>query len=459
MLTMGRLLLAVSVMAACAGKPYDRPDTDAGGPPVCGNGIVEGTEICDDGNTQDGDDCSDNCSVGITQEACGNGTVDDGESCDDGNQVAGDGCSGDCTSTERCGNGVVDAATGETCDDGNTASGDGCSASCQSNEGCGNFTVDAGEQCDAGPNGSSTCDVNCTTATCGDGTVNAFRGEQCDAGPNGDASCDTNCTPAFCGDSTVNAARGETCDDGNNVTTDACIACVAATCGDGFVRAGVEQCDDANATNTDACVACKTARCGDGFVRAGVEQCDDGNAINGDGCSSTCVVEVPQPRVYVLSNSTCNTLVSAENQFACTSTQLSGFTRDCGGDADRTNPYDNCSGQPTGFTWMDSTPFQPSAVRIEVNVGINSAPNGTPINQTAVTSLNGLSSGNFLLAATAGQGQCNPVEVINTWNLTNVSTYRRNQQNTLSIAGMTGGCFGLGFTPAFNGYVRITVFP
>lgn len=421
------LMLAVTVFAACAGQPPQlAPDA---GPAVCGNSIVEGDEVCDDGNTVDGDDCSSDCSTGIAgREGCGNGSLDDGETCDDGNQISGDGCSGDCQSDERCGNGKIDTAVGETCDDGNTANGDGCSSNCQSNEQCGNFQVDANEQCDAGPNGSSTCDVNCTMALCGDGTVNTFRGEQCDAGPNGDASCDTDCTPAFCGDQTVNPARGEQCDDGNNI-------------------------------NTDGCISCKAAVCGDGFKRTGVEACDDGNTVAGDGCSPTCQIE-QQPKVYVLGNNTCNTFVSAENQFACTSNQLIGFTRDCGGDADRTDPYDNCSGSPTGFTWLDATPYQPTKVTIEVNVGISCRQDGTPITQTAVTNLNGTASGNFTLDANAGACVCNPTEVISTWTLTNVATYRRGMQNTLNIAGMTGGgCFGVGFTSAFNGYVRITVFP
>ncbi len=427
---MGRaLLLAVTVAGACAGPP---PFLIADAPPaVCGNGTVDGDEVCDDGNTDDGDACSADCSSGDSQEreGCGNGTIEAGETCDDGNQISGDGCSSDCTSNERCGNGTRDTSVGETCDDGNTTGGDGCSASCQSNEGCGNFTVDSGEMCDAGPNGSSTCDVNCTPAICGDGTVNTFRGEQCDGGPNGDASCDTDCTPAFCGDLTVNAARGESCDDGN-------------------------------AVNTDACVACKAAVCGDGFVRPGVEQCDDNNTVNGDGCSSTCQIE-QQPKVYILNNLSCNPQTQQ-----CSSTQLLGFVRDCGGaDGDVTNPYDNCSNQPTGFTWVDSTPFQPSKVTIEVNNGIHTDFNGNPTTLTAVTNLNGTASGNFALNPNPGGNVCNPTEVLNTWTLTNVASYKRNQPNTLAIAGMgftaagVSKCFGVSFTNAFNGFVRITVFP
>jgi len=59
---------------------------------------------------------------------CGNGIVEPGEQCDDGNTVNNDGCTNACT-LPRCGDGIVQA--GEQCDDGNTNSGDGCSATCQ----------------------------------------------------------------------------------------------------------------------------------------------------------------------------------------------------------------------------------------------------------------------------------------------------------------------------------------
>ncbi len=62
---------------------------------------------------------------------CGNGIRNGGEACDDGNTTAGDGCSPDCASDERCGNQVIDFAGGETCDDGNALSHDGCHSGCE----------------------------------------------------------------------------------------------------------------------------------------------------------------------------------------------------------------------------------------------------------------------------------------------------------------------------------------
>lgn len=57
--------------------------------PICGNGIIEDGEICDDGNTDPGDGCDGQCQ----DEGCGNGRLDDGEACDGDVPVP---CSEDC---------------------------------------------------------------------------------------------------------------------------------------------------------------------------------------------------------------------------------------------------------------------------------------------------------------------------------------------------------------------------
>jgi cysteine-rich repeat protein len=98
-------------------------------PDVCGNGVLEETsnnEECDDGNTNAGDGCDPNCN-----SVCGDGFVVGTEECDDSNTTAGDGCSDTCTiEADVCGNTVVEPSNTETCDDGNATSGDGCSAVC-----------------------------------------------------------------------------------------------------------------------------------------------------------------------------------------------------------------------------------------------------------------------------------------------------------------------------------------
>jgi cysteine-rich repeat protein len=63
---------------------------------VCGNGVMEPGEECDDGNQFDGDGCSAFCLVEAPQPVCGNGVVEAGEGCDDGNIIDGDGCSALC---------------------------------------------------------------------------------------------------------------------------------------------------------------------------------------------------------------------------------------------------------------------------------------------------------------------------------------------------------------------------
>ena len=68
-------------------------------PPVCGNGILEPGEQCDDGNLVNGDGCSSTCTIETPPPppVCGNGIVEAGEQCDDGNLINGDGCSCTCT--------------------------------------------------------------------------------------------------------------------------------------------------------------------------------------------------------------------------------------------------------------------------------------------------------------------------------------------------------------------------
>ena len=128
----------------------------------CGDGQRDAAEVCDDGNTVEGDGCDRNC----RPTACGNGARTGDEECDDGNLADGDGCDHDCTST-RCGNGTV---TGfEQCDDGNNVSGDGCSAFCEREGGMttttGTSTTLPNTPCQGAP---SVCDDRdpCTVDTC-----------------------------------------------------------------------------------------------------------------------------------------------------------------------------------------------------------------------------------------------------------------------------------------------------
>ncbi len=279
-------------------------------PAVCGDGVVEGTEACDDGDTAAGDGCDGACDVetgwecmgspSACSEICGDGLIVGSEGCDDGDASGGDGCSDACdvetgwtcvgapsACDEICGDSLVVGA--EPCDSGGESA--TCDADCTLAM-CGDSTVNttAGEECDEGGVKTATCNADCTATSCGDGVINAAAGEECDDGGES-ATCDADCTPAGCGDATVNATAGESCDDGNTEGGDGCSAtCASEVCGNGVSDPG-EECDDAGESAT--CDAdCTAATCGDATVNGTAgESCDDGNTTGGDGCSATCTSE------------------------------------------------------------------------------------------------------------------------------------------------------------------------
>ena len=114
------------------GETCDPPGSPAGGNgntcrnncTVCGDGVVDVGEQCDDGNGVDTDGCPNCCAF---CHECGDGIVDLGEGCDDGNRNNFDGCRNNCT-LPFCGDGIIDP--GEMCDDGNATGNDGCESDC-----------------------------------------------------------------------------------------------------------------------------------------------------------------------------------------------------------------------------------------------------------------------------------------------------------------------------------------
>jgi methionine-rich copper-binding protein CopC len=125
-------------------------------PPVCGNGIKETGEACDDTTPR----CQ-NCQI---VPVCGDGIVDAPEQCD-ALVLPTATCSATCQTivvTPVCGDGIVNQAS-EQCDNGvnnsNTAP-NACRTNCTLPK-CGDNVVDTGETCD--PPGTATCDATCQT--------------------------------------------------------------------------------------------------------------------------------------------------------------------------------------------------------------------------------------------------------------------------------------------------------
>ncbi|MBA2542469.1 MAG: hypothetical protein H0V17_22700 [Deltaproteobacteria bacterium] len=204
---------------------------------------------------------------------CGNGILTSSEVCDDGNTTNGDGCSADCRSLETCGNAVLDPAAGETCD-----CGDGTGSAPASCNGLGNSAT----------NSSSPCRENCQLRRCNDGTLE--QPEQCEGTNLGDKTCsdlgfysgtlacsefctfDTSGCTGSCGDGTLDAEE-EQCD------TDefGILNCQAF----GF-QTGTLSCNAGCAVDTSSCAG----RCGDGDIN-GTEQCDGSDL--GSPTATTCL--------------------------------------------------------------------------------------------------------------------------------------------------------------------------
>jgi cysteine-rich repeat protein len=145
--------------------------------PVCGNGIEQEGEACDDG-TGNSDTTPDACRTDCTLPFCGDGTADprNDEECDDGDDQELDGCRPDCT-LEFCGDGDVNDLPNEDCDDGNGDAGDRCTNDCRDAT-CGDGVVCDDEACTSGPEGGpelcdngsenapgALCDVDCSGFT------------------------------------------------------------------------------------------------------------------------------------------------------------------------------------------------------------------------------------------------------------------------------------------------------
>jgi len=227
----------------------------------------------------------------VSEPVCGDGVLDPGEGCDDAAMNADDAvCTASCQ-VATCGDGLVQTGV-ETCDEGAANADDAaCTSQCVPAT-CGDTLVQVGvEECDDGNiDDLDACVSGCKDATCGDGFIGP--GELCDDGNQADDDeCTNVCASPDCGDGKLQMAQGEECDDGNVVDTDACLGtCVAAKCGDSSVQAGVEECDDGNADEADMCTAqCKKPSCMDGAKNGAETDVDCGGGCDKCGLGGACV--------------------------------------------------------------------------------------------------------------------------------------------------------------------------
>ena len=264
---------------------------------ACGNGLLETGEGCDDGNTTSGDGCNATCLLedggsctsgaqcestlcdtvgGNTCEqldVCGNGVIEpaQGEVCDDGGTDTGDGCSNNCLLEEggSCTLGTQ-CATGQ-CD----ADGLGCVV-------C--FDDQVGTGIDAGCGGVAPyCDASGVFPFCVAGCADDGPGAT-DVGCSGaDNACDESGSNPACVDCTETAdcALGDACDVAANSCVDGCF--VDADCRD----AGAALCDT-SASTPGACVTCFNDQAGanpdDGCTNPALPVCNGASGEAGTAC-------------------------------------------------------------------------------------------------------------------------------------------------------------------------------
>ena len=191
-------------------------------PPECGDGVLEGGEECDDGNTEDADGCSALCEE---EELCGNGQCDkyvgeeDCETCPEDCGCLEDECctTGVCIFCHGCGDGVCEPEYGDTCGSCPEDCPCGCGEECVE-ESC-DFTACQEKDCgDDGCGGScGECGEHyaCLEETCvyqpwcGNGTCDPDAEEQCNSCPlDCECGCGEQCLDGEC---TFVACDGKEC--------------------------------------------------------------------------------------------------------------------------------------------------------------------------------------------------------------------------------------------------------
>ncbi|MDX9720543.1 MAG: DUF4215 domain-containing protein [Myxococcota bacterium] len=209
--------------------------------PGCGDGFVEGTEVCDDGNDADGDGCSSLCEVepgylcfGTAPSAC---VTTSTQPCGATMLMTGD-------SLQLTGSNWSADFTQEV-----DLTGTGCTSTPNAPEA--KFQIDmlAGQVLKVSENGSLDSVISLLTGTCDTATA---------------------------------------CELSSNSAESTGITYTAPT--DVTVFAVVESFSATSTSAYDIRLSLRTPSCGDGIVE-GLEECDDGELLDGDGCTASCTYE------------------------------------------------------------------------------------------------------------------------------------------------------------------------
>ncbi|HUQ07251.1 MAG TPA: DUF4215 domain-containing protein [Kofleriaceae bacterium] len=254
--------------------------------PYCGNGTVDTDEECDDGNTNNGDSCSNACAIA---DGCGDGNLDAGEQCDDNNATSGDGCSATCQVDISCGPGetplVLTNSTATPIPDGTSGIASGILAPIDVavagvvRKVITSFDITHPFDGDVDIFLSSPFGVQRDLSTDQTG-VNYRRTVLSDAGATSITSGTAPYTGTFRPEQTISNAAG---------------FANQSAAGRWVLRVSDDAGGDTGTLNGWTLALCidplATSVCGNGYIEAS-ETCDDGNAVASDGCSATCQLEL-----------------------------------------------------------------------------------------------------------------------------------------------------------------------
>ena len=277
--------------------------------PVCNDGLVEGSEGCDDQGNTAGDGCSPTCAVepgwtctgapSACDEICGDGMTVGAEACDDGNLISTDGCTTQCVVAPPCSVARFPAgdrfATHPTTGACYVGYDDDLDSQAAAQAAC---VAGAGHLATI----TSAFEQGLVAAAASD-TQNPWIGATDDAN-------DTDAVFAWVTGEPwgfTNFAPGQPDDDAGLGGNGECLHL--------FNAAG--QWNDTNCAATGFVVGrvCEyEPRCGDGVIQpAQSETCDDGNSVSFDGCSATCRVETLFFSEYVEGSGGTNKAVEIAN--------------------------------------------------------------------------------------------------------------------------------------------------